>query len=290
MLGEMGTDMPMLHLSAGTLDYEEQGSGPAVVLLHGVLMGPSLWDRTLALLPPGFRYIRPLLPLGAHRQPMNAEADLSLAGQIRLLAEFLDALDLSDVALVHSDWGGGLLLTAYNLDRRIGRLIILPCEAFDNFPPGLPGRVAAAAARLPGGPALGARQLRIRWLRRSPLLLGAMAKRSIADELVYEWTEPMLRDKRIRRDFARYASGRHDRRLLIAQTEALRTFTGEALVLWSPENTVMPPEHGRRLADLLPRGRLMELDDAFVLSMLDRPGAVADAIGSFLVATRPTAV
>ena len=117
-----------------------------------------------------------------------------------------------------------------------------------------------------------------------------MAKRSIADELIYEWTEPMLRDKRIRRDFARYASGRHDRRLLIAQTEALCTFTGEALVLWSPENTVMPPEHGRRLADLLPRGRLMELDDAFVLSMLDRPGAVADAIGSFLVATRPTAV
>jgi pimeloyl-ACP methyl ester carboxylesterase len=44
----------------------------------------------------------------------------------------------------------------------------------------------------------------------------------------------------------------------------------------------MPPEHGRRLADLLPQGRLVEVDDAYVLSMLDQPARVAAEIGAFL--------
>ena len=45
----------------------------------------------------------------------------------------------------------------------------------------------------------------------------------------------------------------------------------------------MPPEHGRRLADLLPQGRLVEIEDAYVLSMLDQPERVAAEIGTFLL-------
>ena len=49
----------------------------------------------------------------------------------------------------------------------------------------------------------------------------------------------------------------------------------------------MPADHGRRLADLLPTDRLVELDDAYVLSMLDRPPAVAAEIGAFLTMSGP---
>ncbi len=85
----------------------------------------------------------------------------------------LDALDLRDVTLVHSDWGGGsLFLTALGRDQRVARMVILPCEAFENFPPGLPGKMATLAVRLPGGITLAARQLRIGWLRRLPMLWG----------------------------------------------------------------------------------------------------------------------
>lgn len=269
----------------GTIEYTQTGDGPPVVLLHGLLMNHTQWDRCLPHLPAGFRYIRPVLPLGAHRIPMNPDADLTLDGQIRIVAGFLDALDARDVTLVHSDWGGALFLTARGLDQRIARQVILPCEAFDNFPPGLPGKMSLAAARAPRGIAFACRQLRVGWLRRTPLLLGQMARRPLDDDLVRGWTEPALADPAIRRDLTAYTRTRFDKAALIRDTEALRGFVGDALVLWSPDNKVMPPEHGPRLAQLFPSCRYAEIPGARVLSMLDEPEAVARHIGEFLRAS-----
>ncbi len=272
-----------VEVSAGVIGYDTAGSGPPVVLLHGLLMDHTLWDRVLPLLPPGFTYLRPVLPLGAHRRAMRPGADLTLHGQVRLVAEFLDALGLDDVTLVHTDWGGALFLTAYGLDRRVARQVILPCEAFDNFPPGLPGRLVTLAARLPGGLRFAGRQLRVGRLRRLPVMLGLMARQPLPDDLVRRWTEPLLRDPGVRRDLAAYCRGPFVKEQLVRDTEALRRFTGDALVLWSPDNRLMPPEHGRRLAELLPAGRYAEIRDAYVLSMLDQPEAVAREIGGFLL-------
>lgn len=276
----------MIELPAGRMHYVEQGEGPPVVFLHGLLMNHTVWDRVLDLLPPGFRYIRPDLPLGAHPVALEPAVDLSLRGLNRLVADFLAALDLREVVLVHSDWGGALFLTAYGLDERVSRLIALPCEAFDNFPPGLPGKTATVATWLPGGISLALRQLRVRRLRASPLLFGWMARTPIPDDLVRGWTEPGLRDPRIRRDLLAYTRSGFRKTELIANTEALRHFPGDALILWSSAGKVMPREHGRRLAELIPGARLVEIADAYVLSMLDRPEAVAAAMADFLTADR----
>jgi len=271
-----------VEVPAGVIEYAGAGSGPPVVLLHGLLMDHTLWDRVLPLLPEGFRYVRPVLPLGAHRRAMNPGTDLTLPGQVRLVADLLGALGLEDVTLVHSDWGGALFLTARGLDRRVARQVILPCEAFGNFPPGLPGKMLALAVRLPGGVQLATRQLRVGWLRRLPLLYGQMARRPVPGELIRRWTEPVLSDPGIRRDLLAYCRGKLDKAALIADTEALRRFQGDVLVLWSPDNRVMPPAHGRRLAALMPRARYAEIRGAYVLSMLDEPEAVAREMGAFL--------
>ncbi|WP_425300866.1 alpha/beta fold hydrolase, partial [Nocardia wallacei] len=158
----------------------------------------------------------------------------------------------------------------------------------ENPPPPPAGRVWWAGAA-PGAPAplpIALRQLRIGWLRRSPLLFGWMARSRIPDELVRGWTEPGLRDRRIGRDVRKYGRSMPDERELIANTEALREFSGEVLVLWSSAGKVMPRAHGARLAELLPRGRLVEIDDAYVLSMLAQPAAVAAAMAEFLVGTQ----
>jgi pimeloyl-ACP methyl ester carboxylesterase len=94
----------------------------------------------------------------------------------------------------------------------------------------------------------------------------------------------MLTDPDILRDLLAYCRGTFDKEALIKDTEALRQFQGEALVLWSPDNKVMPAAHGRRLAALMPRARYAEIPGAYVLSMLDEPEAVAREIGAFLTA------
>ena len=82
------------------------------------------------------------------------------------MAEFLERLDLYDVTLIMNDWGGPQLLVDHGRTERIGRLVLVACEAFDNFPPGTPGRRLAKLAATPGG--FGLQSLLMRSARRTP--------------------------------------------------------------------------------------------------------------------------
>jgi len=44
----------------------------------------------------------------------------------------------------------------------------------------------------------------------------------------------------------------------------------------------MPPEHARRLAGLLPQGRLVDIPDSYTLVLLDQPGELAAAVTEFI--------
>jgi pimeloyl-ACP methyl ester carboxylesterase len=113
-------------------------------------MDGSLWRQVVQDLRTDHRCLVPTMPLGSHRRPMRADADLSPHGIAKLQAEFLQALDLREVTLVGND-SGIFLLTAGRSPERLARLVITPCESFENVPPGLPGRTAALGLKLPGG-------------------------------------------------------------------------------------------------------------------------------------------
>src|SRR5260370_25261092 len=81
---------------------------------------------------------------------------------------------------------------------------------------------------------------------------------------------------------------------MLAVCERLRNFTKPALVVWTPEDRVQRPEHGRRLVELLPNARLVEITDSYTLIMRDQPQAFARAIREFVhhtaaVAATPSA-
>ena len=254
--------MPEVECSSGTIDYEDSGGdGPVVVLVHGLIMDGSLWREVIDDLRADFRCIAPTLPLGGHRHPMHADADLSMRGVARLLGELLERLDLSDVTLAMNDWGGPQLLVGGAHDERIARLALCSCEAFDNVPPKGAAQTAPVHRADP------------RRHRRSALAVPRRSPAQAADDLrPAEQAPGPARDhgtlvragpreqREIRRDLRKYVtSAAEGRRDLLAAADALRAFDRPALVAWASEDLLMPREHGPRLAELLPQGKLLEI-------------------------------
>src|SRR5687768_4283636 len=98
-----------IDLPTGRIDYRELGpaDGPTAVLVHGFLVDDGVWaDVPERLAARGMRVLAPTWPLGAHRTPAAAVADLSPLGVARIIGSFLAALDLRDVTLVGNDTGG----------------------------------------------------------------------------------------------------------------------------------------------------------------------------------------
>ena len=276
--------MPIAELSAGPIEYEDTGGdGAAVVLLHGLLMDGAVWRGVVEeLANEGIRCVTPVLPFGAHRRPMLAEADLSLRGLGRLVSELLERLDLRDVTLCFNDWGGAQVMIADGLVGRVGRLALIACEAFENYPPGIAGRLAWLSAKLPGGIAIARHALAVRALRRLPITFGWMSKRGVPDELMERWLAPLARAE-IRRDLIKYAGdARRGRQAMLAATPALCSFGRPVLVAWAAEDRLMPREHGRRLADAFPDARLVEIPDSYTLVPIDQPKLLAAHLLAFV--------
>lgn len=273
--------MPQIELTSGVIDYEDTGGeGPVLVLLGGLVMDASVWDPVVDDLRDDHRCVVPTLPLGAHRQPMHPDADLSLAGFARMLAELLERLDLRDVTLVQNDHAAALALAGEN-PARVARLVISSCEAFENYPPGLPGKNMRLMGSLPGGIFLAMQALRVRRLRRLPVSFGWMSKRPLPDDLLDRWLAPVQTERGVRRDLRKYVTSAR-RGQMREVCERLRGFTRPTLVVWTPEDRVQRPEHGRRLAALLPDARLVEIRDSYTLIMRDQPQAFARAIRDFV--------
>jgi pimeloyl-ACP methyl ester carboxylesterase len=170
---------------------------------------------------------------------------------------------------------------------RLSRLVLASCEAFDNCPPGLPGKNMMLLGRLPGGVTAMVQSLRIRLVRRLPIAYGWMSKRVTQGQLD-EWLEPLFTQRAIRRDLRSFIHA-GEPSLVAEATERLREFDRPALVVWAKEDRVMPPDHGRRLAELLPDARLVEVDDSYTLIPIDQPELLARSIREFVraAATEP---
>ncbi len=273
--------MPEVELTAGTISYEDTGGDdPVLVLLGGVVQDGSVWEPMVADLRRDHRCIVPTLPLGAHRRPMRPDADLSLASFGRMVAELLERLDLRDVTLVQNDHAAALVL-AGERPERVARLVISSCEAFENYPPGLPGKNLRLTAMIPGGIFLAMQAMRLRPMRRLPISFGWLAKRPLPDELVDGWLRPLQTERDIRRDLRKYAAGAR-RGQMLEVCERLPSFDRPSLVVWTPEDRVQRPDHGRRLAALLPDARLIEISDSYTLIMRDQPEAFARAVREFV--------
>ncbi len=260
------------------------GDGPVVVLLHGVLTSGSLWDGVVDGLADRYRCIVPELPFGAHRTPMPDDAALDLVSIVKMIAAFLVELDVGDVTLVSNDWGGAQLVISPGGSDRVANLVLVSCEAFDNYPPGLPGRLLCLNAALPGGTFLTAQLLRPRWIRHLPVTFGAMSAKRVPDEVFLDWIGPLRHDRRVRRDLDKYLRRVPKRAQLLAWAQEQRSFGGAVLVVWARDDRLMPPAHAERLVEHFENAQLVWIDDSRTLVPIDQPEVLTEHLRSFLPA------
>lgn len=275
------TTKRVAQLHAGPVHYEDTGSGPPIVLLAGLLAGAELWREVVPLLAGDHHCIAPTLPLGAHPEAMRPDADLTPSGLARIVADLLEALDLDDVTLVANDTAGAIAqLVVTRHPERVGRLVLTPCDAFENFLPPM-FRPLQLVARIPGGLRLTLRVLGTPRLNRLPMALGWLSKTPIDPAVVDGWVAASLGSEDVRRDLARVLRG-IDNRYTLAAAEQLHTFERPVLVAWAEDDRIFPVGHATRLAALFPDARVVMIPDSYTFVPIDQPALLAAAITTFL--------
>jgi pimeloyl-ACP methyl ester carboxylesterase len=271
-----------VQLPQGAIDYRAAGPAdspfPPVVFVHGLLVDREIWTGVADVLAErGIRSYAPTWPLGSHRVPMNAGADLSPRGQAAIINGFLAALDLTGVTLVGSDTGGALCQFTIDADdSRIGRLVLTNCDAFNVFPPsafaGLVKIGSHAALIKPLAAAL--MSTAFRHSRRG---FGGLFVGEPDPAVTRGWVEPAFRDKAIRRDAAKLMSAMRPADLLDVSTR-FGSFTKPVRLVWGDADPYFTMAFAKRLAAAFPDATLTPVPGGRTFVSMDFPKQVADVI------------
>jgi pimeloyl-ACP methyl ester carboxylesterase len=279
----------VLDLGAGRrIRAHVTGEGPTIVFVHGALVNANLWRKVVPRLD-SFKRVTLDLPLGSHLEPMPKDADMRPPALADLIAESLEALELDDVTVVGSDTGGGLTqILAVSRPQRIGALVLTSCDAFENFPPRF-FRIVLAPARIPGAIPIAFGGLRARTLRRLPIAYGWLTNEQIDADAEDSYVLPALTNKAVARDVRRVLRGL-DSKYTIDAALKLAGWDRPALIAWSENDRFFPPEHGVRLAKIIPGARFEQVDDARTFAAEDQPERLAGLIGAFVEEALPSRV
>jgi pimeloyl-ACP methyl ester carboxylesterase len=271
--------MKEIKLAQGTIRYRDEGSGDPIVLVHGLLVNGELWRDVAPRLAADFRVITPDWPLGSQELPLNANADTAPPALAKLIADFLDALELENVTLVGNDTGGALCqMVATQYPERLGRLVLTPCDAYEHFPP--PAfKPLTVIARIPGAMALILGSMRSARARRSPTAYGWLMKRP-DDALTASWVEPARTNALIRQQAAATMRG-FSKAHTLAAAARFKDFTKPVLIAWAPEDKFFKLKDAERLARDFPNARLERIEGSYSFVSIDQPARTAELIGAF---------
>jgi pimeloyl-ACP methyl ester carboxylesterase len=280
-LGERRT----VRVPAGTIEYRERGGGRPVVFVHGAAVNADLWRAVVpAIAEAGHRTIAPDLPLGGHSIALDAETDLSLFGAARLLHDILDALELDDVTVVANDTGGAISQALVVSDPgRVARLVLTSCDAWRNYPPKAVAYLKPTC-RVPPALWVLLQALRARPVQRLPIAYGWATHRPIEPRIMDSFLSHVRTDAGVRRDF-RSLLTRADSDDMVRASDGVGAFGGPALVAWSADDRFFPVEEGRRLAELMPQGRFVLIENSRTFVPEDQPEVLVRHLREFLAET-----
>jgi pimeloyl-ACP methyl ester carboxylesterase len=272
-------------VSTTRMAYRVAGSGPPVLLLHGMPTSGRLWDLLVERLAPHFTCIVVDLPgLGAS-PPLPGPPDLDCMAQE--LEALRRTLALPTWRVVGHDAGAAVVVHYAALHpERVERLALLSAPIFPELRPPwlfrllrLPvlGRIVAPLA-VPALFRVGLPSL----LARTTPAAGARAARAEIQAILEDFQRPFRGRAGARRLLWLVRWG--DPRAVLGRTAALLPLlTAPTLVVHGSRDKTVPRSFARRAAEAIPGARAVELDGGHFLP-LDAPEALGAELAAFLTA------
>ncbi len=268
--------------------YVRAGSGPALLLLHGIGNNCQTWNGVIDRLAESHTVIAPDL-LG-HGDSDKPRGDYSIAAYANGMRDLLSVLDIEQATVVGHSLGGGIALQfAYQFPERCERLALVGSG-------GLGPELSAGlrAATLPGAELVltaltgvsGPLRLGFQAMERLGRLTGLGRLRDLAeagDALL------ALKDVEARRAFLRTLRGVADARGQ-AVTALDRLYLANAipmLVIWGSRDPIVPAQHAETVHTLVPTARVEVFTRAGHWPHLDDPDRFTDVLLDFVASTEP---
>lgn len=266
--------------------FVKMGSGPALLLLHGLGCDHTTWLPVLERLAEDYTVVAPDL-LG-HGQSAKPRADYSVGGYANGMRDLLTVLNIDKVTVVGHSLGGGVAMQfAYQFPERTERMVLVA-------PGGLGPEVTPLirAVSLPGFHAvMGA--MTLPGIRQAGKLgLRALASTGLSathdlDEVadIYE----SFKDPRARSAIAHVVRAVVDTRgqIVTMVDRAYLTQAMPMLVIWGTDDKVIPVKHAATAASIAPGARVEVIGDSGHFPHKDHPERFVAILNDFISSTQP---
>jgi len=269
--------------------YRSAGSGPAIVLVHGITSTSATWERVIPYLATRFTVIAPDL-LG-HGQSAKPRGDYSLGAYASGVRDLMVSLGHERATFVGHSLGGGVVMQlAYQFPERCERLVLV-----DSGGLGREVNLLLRAATLPFSevvlPVLASTRL-LGAGRGVGRLFGRLGLRAGTDMAELAKGHASLADAEARAAFVHTLRTIVDPggqrvnasdRLYLAQNVPF-------LLVWGERDPIIPVRHGRAAHELVPTSRLEVFEDAGHFPHVDDPQRFLDVLLDFIDSTEPAKV
>ena len=257
----------------------EYGSGPPLLLLHGLMTTSYSWRYVVKRLGEHFRVIAPDMP-GCGKSTLRATASYDLASLATWVSEFVDAAGIRGCAAIGNSLGGLVMMrAALDSPGVVSRLVNIHSPAFPE------GRyfVLQAALAIPGVRALLSRQIRrdpLRWAHKNVHYADETLK---SLEEAHAYGDPLATPEGAG-SFIGYLAGALAPHGFARFVEELAetTFPVPLRLVYATTDPLVRPANGPRLAKLVKHAELVWLEGSSHFAHVDTPDALVDAVLPFL--------
>jgi pimeloyl-ACP methyl ester carboxylesterase len=266
--------------------FVKVGTGPAVLLLHGLGCDHTTWEPVIDTLAKRYTVIAPdLLGHGSSAKP---RADYSVGGYANGMRDLLTVLNVDKVTVVGHSFGGGIAMQfAYQFPERTERMVLVASG-------GLGPEVSHAirAISTPGyHQAMGV--LTLPGIRHAGLAglraLSATGWKTTRDLKEVADIFDTFKDPHARAAIRHVVSAVVDWRGQIV-TMADRAYLTEEMpmaVVWGRDDKVIPVRHASNAAALAPKARIEVIPNAGHFPHKDHPERFSKILHDFIRTTRP---